>query len=81
MDGGRHTAPVLWAVNGNWNDDGWYFNANSIDNPNRWNRDNLFLSRYSLLPAAFSAAGFVRGVPSSNPQPFCRSLPRSFRVR
>ena len=39
----------LWAVNANWNDDGWNLNANSVENPNDWNADNLIFSRYSRL--------------------------------
>ncbi len=31
------------AVNLNWNDDEWNFNANSLDD-NTWNKGNLFLS-------------------------------------
>lgn len=31
------------AVNLNWNDDEWNFNANSLDD-NTWNEGNLFLS-------------------------------------
>ncbi|TSC90699.1 MAG: hypothetical protein G01um10142_294 [Parcubacteria group bacterium Gr01-1014_2] len=40
---------VHWAVNANWNDDGWNVNANSVENPNEWNQGNQVLSRYSLL--------------------------------
>jgi hypothetical protein len=32
---------VLWAVNCNWNDDGWNVNANSVENPNSWNDGNM----------------------------------------
>ena len=39
----------LWAVNANWNDDGWNVEANSVDNPNRWNAGNQVMSRYSFL--------------------------------
>lgn len=46
MDGAAHK---LWAVNANWNGDGWNVNANSIENPNRWNVGNEFVSRYSFL--------------------------------
>lgn len=34
---------VLRAVNANWNDDGWNFNANPLDND--WNDNNRFVSR------------------------------------
>ncbi len=50
MDGGTDgVAHKLWAVNANWNGDGWNVNANSVENPNRWNADNEFVSRYSFL--------------------------------
>jgi len=41
----------LWAVNCNWNsiNDGWNVEANSVENPNSWNRDNQVFSRYSFL--------------------------------
>ncbi len=41
----------LWAVNANWNsgNDGWNVEANSVENPDRWNADNQVLSRYSFL--------------------------------
>lgn len=41
----RDDEGVLWAVSGGWGDDGWYFNALSVDNPLGWLRDSLFLSR------------------------------------
>ena len=52
---------VLWALNANWNDDGWSVEANSPDNPNSWNAGNEFLSRNPFLspPALFlSGRGF-----------------------
>lgn len=41
----------LWAVNANWNsgNGGWNVNANSVENPNRWNDGNQVVSRYSFL--------------------------------
>ena len=40
----------LWAVNANWNaGNGWNVEANSVENPNRWNDGNQVLSRYSYL--------------------------------
>jgi hypothetical protein len=41
----------LWAVNANWNadNDGWNANANSVDNPNRWNAGNQVVSRNFLV--------------------------------
>ncbi len=46
---------VLWAVNANWNADngGWNVEANSVENPNRWNDGNQVLSRYSCLSPLF----------------------------
>lgn len=53
IDGMEHA--VLWAVNANWNADngGWNVEANSVENPNRWNDGNQVLSRYSLLSPLF----------------------------
>ena len=49
----------LWAVNANWNDDGWNVNANSVENPNDWNAGNVIVSRYFLLfSSAFPAEVF-----------------------
>lgn len=39
----------FWAVNANRNSDGWNVNANSVENPNRWNAGNQVVSRYSFL--------------------------------
>jgi len=36
---------VLWAVNVNWNSDGWNVNANSVTDPNKWNEGNQVFSR------------------------------------
>lgn len=36
---------VLRTVNVNWNDDGWNVEANSVENPNRWNDGNQVFSR------------------------------------
>ena len=46
---------ILWAVN--WNSDNryWNVNANSVENPNRWNAGNQVLSSYYLLSSAFVA--------------------------
>lgn len=44
-----NTVLTLWAVNANWNDDGWNVEANSIENPNEWNADNQAFSRNSLF--------------------------------
>ncbi len=48
MGGAAHK--WLWAVNANWNDDGWNVEANSVDNPNSWNAGNEFVSRYPFFP-------------------------------
>src|SRR3990167_289871 len=47
---------ILWAVNANWNSDNryWNVNANSVENPNRWNAGNQVLSSYYLLSSAFT---------------------------
>lgn len=47
----------IWAVNANWNSDDRYWNveANSVENPNRWNDGNQILSRYCFLSSAFKA--------------------------
>ena len=36
---------MLRVVNVNWYDDGWNLNANSVENPNRWNAGNQAFSR------------------------------------
>lgn len=43
------------AVNVNWNDDEWNFNANDFDNNDWWNEDNVFLfpDTTYLLPNYF----------------------------
>lgn len=53
------TVHAIWAVNANWNDDGWNVNANSVENPNRWNAGNQVLSRYYFLSQLFSKEGWV----------------------
>lgn len=49
---------VLWAVNCNWNGDGWNVNANPIDDPNRWNDGNQVFSRNSDISPAYLAGVF-----------------------
>lgn len=46
---------LIWAVNANWNSDGWNVNANSVENPNEWNAGNAVFSRYSFLSSAAMA--------------------------
>ena len=50
-----------WVVNANWNADngGWYLNANSVSNPNRWNDGNQVVSRYSFLSPPLSGGVFA----------------------
>ena len=48
----------LCAVNVNWNDDGWDVNANSVENPNRWNDSNQVFSRNYLFSPVFVAGVF-----------------------
>jgi len=49
------SGPVLRAVNVNWNDDGWNVNANSVENPNRWNDGNQVFSRNCYFSPAYFA--------------------------
>ncbi|MBI3442320.1 MAG: hypothetical protein HY007_00935 [Candidatus Sungbacteria bacterium] len=42
----------LRAVNVNSNSDGWNVNANSVDDPNRWNDDNRVFSRNCCVSPA-----------------------------
>ena len=57
---------IEWAVNANWNaGSGWYVNANSVSNPNRWNADNVVFSRYSLLSPP--AGGVFDAMPRYHP--------------
>jgi hypothetical protein len=49
----------LWAVNVNWNSDGWNVYANSVENPNKWNAGNQVLSRYCFLSSVLVAEVFV----------------------
>lgn len=57
-DGAAYIVPV-WAVNANWNDDGWNVEANSVRNPNRWNDGNCVVSRYSFLSPPFLGGVFA----------------------
>lgn len=45
-------AGVLRTVNVNWNDGCWNVNANSVENPNRWNDGNQVFSRNYYLSSA-----------------------------
>lgn len=45
----RKVLRTEWAVNANWNSDGWNVNANSVANQNRWNADNQVLSKFFLF--------------------------------
>lgn len=55
---------MLWAVNANWNGDGWNVNAYSVENRDRWNAGNSVCSRYSL---AFFSSVLDGGVFASTP--------------
>lgn len=50
---------VLWAVNCNWNDDGWNVNANSVENPNDWNAGNQVFSRNSSIFSCLFGGSFL----------------------
>lgn len=60
---------VLWAVNANWNadNDGWNVEANSIENPNRWNAGNQVVSRDSYLFPSPPGGGFFANTPLLHP--------------
>lgn len=47
-------AHIFWAVNFNWNSDNGYWNveANPVNDENRWNKGNQFLSSYYVLSSA-----------------------------
>ena len=53
---------TLWAVNANWNADngGWNVEANSVENPNRWNDGNQVVSRYPFLSLPSLGGVFAR---------------------
>ncbi len=46
---------VLRAVNVNWNGDGWNVNANSVENPDRWNDGNRVFSRNCCFSPVYPA--------------------------
>lgn len=50
---------VLRAVNANWNGDGWNVNANSVENPNRWNDGNQVFSPQLLFLSYLFGGNFV----------------------
>ncbi len=54
-EGGR----ALCAVNANWNGDGWNLNANSVDNPNRWNDGYFIFSPQMLFFSRLFAGSFT----------------------
>ncbi len=54
----KDNAGVLRSVNVNWNDDGWNVNANSVENPNRWNDGYQVFSRNCYLSSAQLAEVF-----------------------
>lgn len=70
----------LWAVNANWNadNDGWNVNANSVDNPNRWNADNQVVSRNSSVSPTLMGGSFCLRFPFSN-RPALDRFPQAFQ--
>lgn len=72
-------AGVLRTVNVNWNDDGWNVNANSVENPNRWNDGNQVFSRNCYLSSAQLAEVFFCR-PFFQP-PSCRPISSRFAIR
>lgn len=70
---------TVWAVNANWNDDGWNVNANPVSNPNEWNAGNHVVSRYSFLSPLF-ASGVLLSMPLRHPpviRPISSTAPAS----
>jgi hypothetical protein len=67
-------AGVLRAVNVNWNDDGWNVNANSVENPNRWNDGNQVFSRNCWFSPRLMVGEFLLANLSSILQVVGRSL-------
>jgi len=63
-------AVVLRTVNVNWNDDGWNVNANSVENPNRWNDGNRVFSRNCCFSPATLWREFCFVTPFSIPRAF-----------
>ena len=72
-------AGVLRTVNVNWNDDGWNVNANSVENPNRWNDGNQVFSRNCWFSPRLKVGEFLLANPSSNHQVVAR-FPQVFRL-
>ena len=54
----RDADGVLRAVNVNWNDGGWNVNANTVENPNRWNVGNVVFSRNYCFSSVLLAGVF-----------------------
>jgi len=50
---------MFFAVNANWNGNGWNVNAYLVTNPNRWNDGNQVVSRYSVFSSALGAEVFA----------------------
>lgn len=70
---------IVWAVNANWNDDGWNLNANPVSNPNEWNADNRVVSRYSFL-SPLPVSGVLLRIPLRHPpvmRPISSTAPAS----
>ena len=71
-------AGVLRTVNVNWNDDGWNVNANSVENPNRWNDGNQVFSRNCWFSPRLMAGEFLLANLSSTHRAAGRS-PQAFQ--
>ena len=65
---------VLQAVNVDWNDDGWNVNANSIENPNRWNDGNQVFSRNFCFSSRLTVGEFLLLYLSSILRAVCQFL-------
>lgn len=69
---------VLRAVNVNWNNDGWNINANSVENPNRWNDGNQVFSRNYCFSPPTLVEGVLLWSPFFQP-PSIRPISSSFK--
>lgn len=71
---------MLRTVNVNWNDDGWNVNANSVENPNRWNDGNQVFSRNCWFSPRLKVGEFLLANPFFQP-PSCRPISSSFPIK
>ena len=79
-DGFLHeSVGVLRAVNVNWNDDGWNVNANSVENPNKWNAGNQVFSRnYCFSPVLLAGVFFFLSISPFLQAPSWRPISSNF---